>query len=290
MKSTIAFLSTCASGVYAFPASQAAAAADPRFTNWQAPGPNDVRSPCPGLNTLANHGFIPHNGKNNTLPVLIEGLKAGMNMGVDFSTAIGGGGILSSPNPLGGAFDLNDLDEHNFPIEHDGSLSRQDAYFGNDYSFYQANWDMVLSHYKGMDYTSIPVASKAKYARVRNSQTTNPTFTYGPRETIFSYGETALYIQSMSDAYSGKAKLEYVRSLFEQEKLPYAQGWRPSPEEITLATLGQMAVELMAANPNALEEGVTITSNSLKDVWEGKDPILGILANETGCLTGAGSC
>ncbi|KAL1795540.1 hypothetical protein ACET3X_005764 [Alternaria dauci] len=27
-----------------------------------APGPNDLRGPCPGLNALANHNFLPHNG------------------------------------------------------------------------------------------------------------------------------------------------------------------------------------------------------------------------------------
>lgn len=27
-----------------------------------APGPNDLRGPCPGLNALANHGYLPHNG------------------------------------------------------------------------------------------------------------------------------------------------------------------------------------------------------------------------------------
>ncbi|EME80568.1 uncharacterized protein MYCFIDRAFT_50025 [Pseudocercospora fijiensis CIRAD86] len=27
-----------------------------------APGPNDLRGPCPGLNAFANHGFLPHNG------------------------------------------------------------------------------------------------------------------------------------------------------------------------------------------------------------------------------------
>lgn len=25
---------------------------------WVAPGPNDSRGPCPGLNTLANHGYL----------------------------------------------------------------------------------------------------------------------------------------------------------------------------------------------------------------------------------------
>ena len=31
---------------------------------YQRPGPNDARSPCPGLNALANHGFINRDGRN----------------------------------------------------------------------------------------------------------------------------------------------------------------------------------------------------------------------------------
>ena len=27
---------------------------------WKAPGPKDLRGPCPGLNALANHGYFPH--------------------------------------------------------------------------------------------------------------------------------------------------------------------------------------------------------------------------------------
>ncbi|KAM7187102.1 Chloroperoxidase [Rhypophila sp. PSN 637] len=30
------------------------------------PGPNDLRSPCPFINTLANHGYIPRDGRNVT--------------------------------------------------------------------------------------------------------------------------------------------------------------------------------------------------------------------------------
>ena len=30
--------------------------------SWVAPGSGDQRGPCPGLNALANHGYLPHNG------------------------------------------------------------------------------------------------------------------------------------------------------------------------------------------------------------------------------------
>lgn len=32
---------------------------------YQDPGPNDKRGPCPGLNAAANHDFLPRNGQPN---------------------------------------------------------------------------------------------------------------------------------------------------------------------------------------------------------------------------------
>jgi hypothetical protein len=88
-----------------------------------------------------------------------------MNVGADFASVIGATGLLSVPgNLLATSFDLNDIDEHNFPIEHDASLSRADYNLnnGNNYSFNQSIFDTVLAYYDGMENTSIPVAAKAK--------------------------------------------------------------------------------------------------------------------------------
>ncbi|KAJ6562057.1 hypothetical protein B0H19DRAFT_899259, partial [Mycena capillaripes] len=30
--------------------------------SFQSPGQDDLRGPCPGLNAMANHNFIPHSG------------------------------------------------------------------------------------------------------------------------------------------------------------------------------------------------------------------------------------
>lgn len=40
------------------------------------PGPGDIRGPCPGLNALANHNYIPHNGVP-TFAQAIEGTTKG---------------------------------------------------------------------------------------------------------------------------------------------------------------------------------------------------------------------
>lgn len=36
------------------------------------PGPGDVRGPCPGLNALSNHGYLPHNGVGTVCIIFSE--------------------------------------------------------------------------------------------------------------------------------------------------------------------------------------------------------------------------
>lgn len=240
-----------------------------------------MRSPCPALNTLANHNFLPHNGKGNTIPILLKGLAEGLNIGADFTAAIGGAGLLASPNPLGGSFDLDDLNMHNFPIEHDASISRQDAALGNDQSFYAPNWQQYIGFFDGKEVTDVPTASHAKFARYNDSLIKNPDFTYGVREAVLSYGENALYLQAMADPVSGNAKVEYVKQLFEKEQLPYNLGWRPSVAPITLATLGLMVAELNANSPEPLSEGSRILADSYKDTLVAVAGGSKILANLT---------
>jgi hypothetical protein len=60
---------------------------------------------------------------------------------------------------------------------------------------------------------TIPTASKARYNRVLQSKA-DPTFTYGPREIVLSYGETALYLSVMGDPVTGVAPVSYIKSFF----------------------------------------------------------------------------
>ncbi|KAH0368592.1 Cloroperoxidase, partial [Aureobasidium melanogenum] len=277
----------------------ASSSASSNYPAWHPPQSGEVRSPCPGLNTLANHDICPRSGKGYTIPILTECLKKGFNVGADFTLLIGTAGIGSNPNPLesGLYFDLDMLDRHDFLIEHDASLSRADASTGNNYSFNQTIFDTVLAYYSGMNDTSIPVASKARFNRVKTEASRDPDFSYSPVQFILSYGETALYLSTMGDPTTGVAPLEYVRSLFEEEKLPYELGWQPPQETTSLASLAAMVVELNAASGEQVPEGIILGENSLKAVFIGinaatgeiEDNTLHTLANLTGALSGVAS-
>ena len=47
---------------------------------FKAPGPDDQRGPCPGLNAMANHGYMPHNGVGS-INDFITGTQAAFGMG-----------------------------------------------------------------------------------------------------------------------------------------------------------------------------------------------------------------
>lgn len=81
------------------------------------------RSPCPALNTLANHRFLPRNGQNVTHNALRNAMTSVFNLDESAIQV-----LLALVPP---AFSLDLLGTHNF-IEHDASLVHSDALFGED--------------------------------------------------------------------------------------------------------------------------------------------------------------
>ena len=182
------------------------------FTQWAPPRLGDVRAPCPCLNSLANHGFLPRDGKNITLPMLLEVLPGAINVQADLATVFFAGatvfGLVKD-----GQFDLDTLDEHN-TIEHDGSLSRADASTGDDHTFNQSIFDKYLSFYDGMANATTGVAGKARMSQILSVKLANPDFRYGPIQQLISNGETALILSVLGDIHLGQAPVEYIRIFF----------------------------------------------------------------------------
>lgn len=115
---------------------------------YQAPGDTDVRSPCPGLNAIANHGIIPRDGKNIDLETLANGLYIGYHLDNAASNYVGSIGIKTTTTGNASTFNLNDLAQHSPQVlEHDGSMSRNDSYWGDDLTFNDQAWARTLGHW-----------------------------------------------------------------------------------------------------------------------------------------------
>ena len=168
-----------------------------------------VRSPCPLLNTLANHNYLPHSGKNITIAMLVTAFPTYVNIGTDIAQGVGAAALAISGRDN---FSLDELDKHG-AIEHDGSLASGDAYFGNDHSYNPFIYGETKSYFTE-EYVDVPAAAKARLARVTTSNLTNPEFDLTAARMGASFTETGFYLSVMGDAVEGVAKREWVNIFF----------------------------------------------------------------------------
>lgn len=130
------------------------------------------------------------------------------------ATAIGSVGTVSvASNLLATSFSLSDLSAHNFPIEHDASLSRADYNLANGdaTSFNQSIFDTVLAYWPANGNATIATAGQARYNRVLTEQARNSGFVYGPEQLVLSYGEMSLLLSVMGDPVTGVAPVKYIK-------------------------------------------------------------------------------
>lgn len=64
------------------------------------------------LNALANHGYLPHDGKDISLAALMQGLKRGINLAPDASLIVGFKALQASSTGRWITFHLDDLNKH----------------------------------------------------------------------------------------------------------------------------------------------------------------------------------
>lgn len=91
----------------------------------------DARSPCPALNALANHGYLPRDGKNIGPWDLVCALKNGYHLSTLLACILSFGSVF-----LLGQFrsvSLSDYARHNL-IEHNASLVHKDDNNGAEYA------------------------------------------------------------------------------------------------------------------------------------------------------------
>jgi len=243
------------------------------FTDWVAPTATDARGPCPGLNTLANHGFLPHDGKSITVDMMVAAVDEGYNAG-PLTAQLPGKLALSSNVPKGQQwFNLNDLNIHNTQ-EHDASLSREDYGTSADHDnhdFNQTMFDVFLSKVpEGQDFLDLQSAAAGRRERILMSKANNPQFEFTLKHALISFLETSLVLQVMGSPATLQAPLKYVNVWFKEERLPYAEGWRRGSVQTSLPSSLATVLKLHNAVPipEIGEQDMIITLSTIQNAFQ----------------------
>ncbi|CVK95124.1 related to chloroperoxidase [Fusarium mangiferae] len=210
---------------------------------WRAPTSSDRRSPCPMVNAVANHGYLPRDGLHISLEDLIVAFTDAINLDPAATTLVGTKALTTGNN---GTFNLDDLNKHGV-IEHDGSLSRADIFFGDNHSFNETIWAATASHFTEPT-ISIATAAKARKDRLKAAEAANPEFSLPADLQQFSFIETALYLSVFGNLNDGNAKTEWVKTLFQEERLPFDEGFKRSDDVITAAGILGLVAKVAVAS------------------------------------------
>uniref|UniRef100_K3WBV1 Heme haloperoxidase family profile domain-containing protein n=1 Tax=Globisporangium ultimum (strain ATCC 200006 / CBS 805.95 / DAOM BR144) TaxID=431595 RepID=K3WBV1_GLOUD len=195
------------------------------------------RTPCPALNALANHGYLPRDGQNVTKPVLKEAIMGVYNLGEDAAA------ILLGLVP--DEFNLDFLGTHNM-VEHDASLAHADAYFGKD----PAEVDSTLAgdliaHADVNGILGPKELAAVRKARIINSKLTNPELVFGASQQNLAYIEASIFLLGFGGKTNESVSAEVARSFVIEERIP--EGWKRASTVISVAEVKATVANIIAA-------------------------------------------
>lgn len=222
------------------------------------PGHGDLRGPCPGLNALANHNYLPHDGVA-TITEFVEATNQIFGMGVDLATflstygavmdgdltswSIGGPsggagllpGLLSAPQGISGS--------HN-KYETDGSPTRGDLYeYGNDYLVQMSQFKDLYAKQAGIDNIDanydLDILNNFRAERIAQSKANNPYFFSAPFSGVAvqpaAYTFIYRFMANKSEEHpEGVLNKEVLKSFFsisgDDDNLQYTPGNERIPD------------------------------------------------------------
>jgi len=200
------------------------------------PQEGDSRSPCPALNTLANHGYLRRDGKDLTKKDFVKGLKEGYNLSPFLANFLAIGSYILLRRT--GKLSLHDLGIHG-KIEHDASLVHKDTPKGETFAPIQIQPDLVEALINDVEPSSdssdpekpagelkklVVDASDVARARVRR-QKDSPKLNILHGE--IARGEMGIALGVFEKQVGNKKGIpvDWLRDWIGSEKLP--EGWRP---------------------------------------------------------------
>jgi hypothetical protein len=195
--------------------------------------PSSQSGPCPGLNTLANHGYIPAQGIARD--PLVEALTGVYNLDSTLAGSLADGveslyGVEDANGDT--VFNLADMRNHNL-TEHDASLTRSD--FG-DVS--HDNWSpqpdliqqMVSLSQDGESLTWCDLV-KTRFLRIEQESASDPSFNFTAKNAEVAHLNTVVAMEVFGNGQN--MSLKFFQSFFEQEMIP--DEWQAPATALTWA-------------------------------------------------------
>lgn len=201
---------------------------------YQPPGPNDQRGPCPGLNTLANHGYLPRNGLVTPYE-LMRGVWEGYSMSPELASLLVfsafvmkgnlwtqklslGGGTLLSPGGVG-------ISDHGF-LEGDASVTRGDKVVGDQVHLNVTRLEKFkaeIAQFGDNGDITPEVCAASRERAYQDSRAENPSFDFNPLRMLVAYAESGFAMEVFRGAHR-RCTAETIDWFFAKERFP--PGWK----------------------------------------------------------------
>lgn len=196
---------------------------------WQPRPAGAKRGPCPGLNTLANHGYIPRDGIVNPIQ-LLEGTFQGLNLSPDLAAILTAlsfvmmGDFTQMKLSIGDRYGLGDGLNHHGGLEGDASVTRKDHYFGNSWD---ADPKLVAQFINetntyGKGNVDIWSLANSRYRAWDFGRRFNPIFDFNPWRALVAYAESGFVHELLRGSFVRFDEC-MIKSWFLHERFP--EGW-----------------------------------------------------------------
>ncbi|CAI7791322.1 unnamed protein product [Closterium sp. NIES-54] len=166
------------------------------------PDPTTSRGPCPGFNTMANHGVFPRDG--SAIPR--DRIVAAFSKFYSFSPAMSNA-ILDSAfakgvgNPAAQTIDLVQLRAHN-KIEHDVSLVRDDSFLGNNYLVNVTLFNEMLSFSATKKFITLGEIGRFRKHRFESCKKNDPELSFDTNRQDVALSEAA----ALAGVFGGRVR------------------------------------------------------------------------------------
>ncbi|KAF2101137.1 Cloroperoxidase [Rhizodiscina lignyota] len=213
---------------------------------------NSSRSPCPMLNTFANHGFLSRDGRQITKDDFNDAMIAALNFNLDLASATTNAMVakLGSPKNSSKSFTLEDFAAHDH-TEHDASLTRLDLIQGSTIDVSPGLVKMLMDDAPNnyLDAGSIgKTRARREFESVGiGSPKLSEAFTaFAQLESSFI--PLVFGINASTDTNDRRAPKDQVKEWLNEERFPVNQGYKRSAEVITRALQTALIADIKASH------------------------------------------